>query len=113
MEIIDLLSDENIWNDFLLRKESQGTIARRELDYLRSFIAEKKYMPVAESLIRGEYSFPLPQMKEINRISSGIVLFLSWSLSCFTGMILSCHIIFIRLKNILVLRRRSGIFLLR
>lgn len=71
MEIIDLLSDENIWNDFLLRKESQGTIARRELDYLRSFIAEKKYMPVVESLIRGEYSFPLPQMKEINRISSG------------------------------------------
>ena len=71
MEIIDLLSDENIWNDFLLRKESQGTIARRELDYLRSFIAEKKYLPVAESLIRGEYSFPLPQMKEINRISSG------------------------------------------
>ena len=70
MEIIDRLTSEEVWNAFLKKRELQGSMSLDELDGLRSFILSKEYLPVAEKLRRGEYVFPIPVMREINRLSS-------------------------------------------
>ena len=69
MSIIELLKEENVWNDFLKYKIDGGHLPKREQEKLEKYIKDKEYEVVVERIINRE-SFPVPEMKHINKKNS-------------------------------------------
>ena len=68
MTLLYLLSDEETWNIFYDYKISLAC-PKPFAKELRSFIAEKKYLPVCKNIYAGE-SFPLPEKSIISKMGS-------------------------------------------
>ena len=65
MPLIELLSDKNVWERFYRYKASLEC-PKRFTKELRAFIDAERYLPVCESVRRGE-SFPLPRKTVISK----------------------------------------------
>ena len=70
MEIIERLPTKEAWEAFLARKIEQDTMTRKELADLTAFVTAEEYLPVTSEMAE-RYVFPLPTLKEINRLSNG------------------------------------------
>lgn len=68
MSLLDLLSDETVWNKFYEYKLSLAC-PKRFAGELRRFIDEKRYLPVCEVINAGG-DFPLPRKSVISKTGS-------------------------------------------
>ena len=64
--ILDEITNENIWNEYIDFKEKQLSVYRQELDEIREYVASKKYINIAESVAKDEYTFSIPTKHFIN-----------------------------------------------
>lgn len=69
MSIIELLKEENTWNEFLQYKIDGGHITKQEQEKLAKYITNKEYVPVVDKIINKE-DFVIPTMKHINKKNS-------------------------------------------
>lgn len=67
--ILDELTNENIWNEYIDFKEKQLSVSSRELDEIREFVRSKEYIDIAESIVKDEYTFSIPTKHFINKIN--------------------------------------------
>ena len=65
MSLLDSLCDEKIWSDFYDYRSTHGSTPKKELEQLSGYIAQKRYLPLAQTL-----EFSLPQKKLINKNGS-------------------------------------------
>lgn len=65
MSILDLVTKEEVWEDFLDRKVLMKQLTKREEKLLRDYIKDKRYPVKAEDL-----TFGLPVKKEISKFMS-------------------------------------------
>ena len=70
MNIIDKLSEKEIWNTFLSHKIAQGNISEKDIEDLRSFIDCEEYIPVVNK-IRNSEGFSAPHKTLINKSKAG------------------------------------------
>lgn len=69
MDMLSRLSDPQLWQEYYTYKHDSGRLFPWEDKQLQSFIREKQYLSVVESILRGE-SFPPPKRSEISKMSS-------------------------------------------
>ncbi|MCL2756917.1 MAG: reverse transcriptase domain-containing protein [Coriobacteriia bacterium] len=69
MSIIDLLDDESSWNGFFAYKQSKSHLLARDEEELAALIVSKGYLPVAQSIKRGEELDP-PSKVLINKLGT-------------------------------------------
>ncbi len=62
----DLLREET-WQEFLSYKLDGHYVSKREKDLLSSYCSEKRYLPIAQALARGEYCFAPPLKRTVNK----------------------------------------------
>lgn len=67
--ILDEITNENIWNEYIDFKEKQLSVCRQELDEIREYVGSKKYINIAESIAKDEYTFSIPTKHFINKIN--------------------------------------------
>lgn len=68
---LDLFKDllnENKWNGFLLSKLESNYLSKKEVEEFKVFINEKKYLPICENIVSGNYKFSIPKKVVINKI---------------------------------------------
>ncbi len=63
--LLERLSDEQTWLEFRDYKSRHSLMSQREFDELDRYIAEKRYLPLAETL-----AFSLPEKRRINKSGS-------------------------------------------
>ena len=68
--IIAQLARQEVWEEFLSHRLLKGRFTWHEFDDADSFIAEERYLPVVERLLRGE-PLGIPQKKSINKMGTG------------------------------------------
>ena len=68
MSLLDLLSDESVWSAFYDYKRSLAC-PKDFTRELRTFIDEKRYRPVCETIAAGR-PFPLPRKSVISKMGS-------------------------------------------
>lgn len=66
MSLLDVLSDERLWNAFCAYKQSLAC-PKRFVKELQAYIEEKRYLPVCETM---RTSFPLPSRSVISKVGS-------------------------------------------
>ena len=66
MSLLDYLSDERLWKAFYAYKQSLAC-PKRFAEELRTYIAEKRYLPVCETM---RESFPLPRKSVLSKVGS-------------------------------------------
>ena len=67
--ILDEITNENIWNEYIDFKEKQLSVYRQELDGIREYVSSKKYICISKSIAKGEYTFSVPTKHLINKIN--------------------------------------------
>ena len=70
MSIINKLICENDWLEFLNYKINQSNLSKIEQTELENFVNNKTYLPVAEKIVEGKYSFSVPKKNLINKSGS-------------------------------------------
>ena len=70
MNILEELSQQATWEEFLTYRLRKGRFNWQEFDVADTFVSEKQYLPVVERLLRGEgLSFPTKHL--VNKMGSG------------------------------------------
>lgn len=69
MSILDLLSREDIWQEFLDHKKQNEFFPKREAKELESFIEKKGYLPVCQAIMEGK-ALPPCTLHKINKKNS-------------------------------------------
>ena len=67
--ILEQLTNEEVWNDYLKFKENQASISKKELENIKLFIEEKKYENIANKIVKEEYNFSVPTKHLINKVN--------------------------------------------
>ena len=67
--ILDELSKEEVWHEYLEFKKKQASISKYEIKKLEAFIEDKKYMEIVEKIINEEYTFSIPEKHLINKVN--------------------------------------------
>ncbi len=65
--ILEQLLLETTWQNFLKYKLDGHYVSKRERDALSSYVGEKRYLPIAEALCRGNYCFFPPLKRTVNK----------------------------------------------
>ncbi|MBQ3877887.1 MAG: hypothetical protein II792_06400 [Prevotella sp.] len=68
--ILDLLSDEHTWEEFLSYRLMKGRFNWYEFDRADTYVAQQQYLPVASRLQRGE-PLSVPTRHLVNKMGSG------------------------------------------
>ena len=67
--IIDKISDEKIWEEYLEFKKQQHSMTKYEIQELEEYVNSKKYLSITQKIIDGTYEFSIPQKHLINKIN--------------------------------------------
>lgn len=67
MEILEMLSSPDIWQDFLQYKIEKQHLSRQEQKDLEEYIRTQKYIPLLNEVFDTGFIPPLPLKKEINK----------------------------------------------
>ena len=54
--ILDNIAKEEVWNEYLSFKENQASVSKQEIDDIRNFITQKKYIDIANKISSGNYT---------------------------------------------------------
>lgn len=65
--ILELLCQPETWQGFLEYKISNHYLGKKERELLSEYVAQQRYLPIAEKLAQGEYCFPAPSRRIINK----------------------------------------------
>jgi RNA-directed DNA polymerase len=68
--IIDLLSQQAVWEEFLAHRLLQGRYTWHEFDAADTFVGSEAYLQTVERLQRGE-GLGIPQKKTVNKMGTG------------------------------------------
>lgn len=69
MELLDRLTLDDAWSEYLAFKTEQATMPKDELKELTEFVQEKKYRPVVERIL-STYELSTPVLNEVNKIGT-------------------------------------------
>ena len=70
MNILEELSQQSTWEEFLTYRLWKGRFNWQEFEVADTFVAEKQYLPVVERMLRGEgLSIPIKHL--VNKMGSG------------------------------------------
>ena len=67
MTILEQLKDDSVWQAFLAYKTSHDLMDREEREDLENFVADRAYLPLALSILEGDYQFSIPLRRELNK----------------------------------------------
>ena len=67
--ILDELSNDDVWKEYLEFKKNQASISKYEIKKLEEYIYSKKYLEITDKIICGEYIFSIPKKHLINKIN--------------------------------------------
>lgn len=67
MNILEQMTLPDVWQDFLQYKIEKHHLAKSEQDALKTYIDERRYLPVLQEISRPDYEPPIPSKKEINK----------------------------------------------
>lgn len=70
MDTLQSLVQPSTWQAFLDFKTARGRMTARDQTFLRAFIAEEGYRSLAGRLAEGDYTFPLPEKRRVNKHGS-------------------------------------------
>ncbi len=70
MCVWDRLSEEDFWKEFLEYKIEKQHLLEKERIVLESFIEEKRYIELIDSIKKDDYSAPIPCKKEISKANT-------------------------------------------
>ena len=65
--ILQLLTLESTWQEFLAYKLDGHYVSKRERDALTEFVSEKRYLPLAEKLCAGDFCLAPPMKRTVNK----------------------------------------------
>ena len=71
MSILDELSDQNKWRDFLVYKIEKSHLTKKEEAFLHTFIEEEEYKAIADHISGEGFSFSIPEKRLLNRHGRG------------------------------------------
>lgn len=66
MSLLNLLNNEDVWNDYLIYKQKSNHIPTKELKKLETFIKEKKYKEITNNI--NKYNFSTPKKILIGKL---------------------------------------------
>ena len=69
VSIIEQLTEENLWKEYLDFKRKQLSTSDDEIKYLEEYIEKKLYLPTAEKIVLNKYNFSIPEKHLINKIN--------------------------------------------
>lgn len=67
MSLLHSLGDDAQWEAHLKRKQRDKHTFPQDLLFLEEFVAEKRYKPIAEQMLREDYDLPLPKRALISK----------------------------------------------
>ena len=59
-----------LWMKFLEYKTEKKLLSKGEQEELREYIEGKKYLPMAEKILKGEFHFSIPEKRELNKMGT-------------------------------------------
>lgn len=65
--ILELLCQPETWQQFLHNKTSNHYLGKKEKALLTAYVEEQRYLPLARKIACGEFDFPLPLRRTINK----------------------------------------------
>jgi len=68
MSILDKLIEKQTWEEFLDYKLNKDLLSSFEIDSIKDYIAEERYLPIATEIVNGRYKFSIPKKHLINKI---------------------------------------------
>lgn len=68
--MLEKLAEEGVWCEFLDYKRSRELLDPEEEELLSSFVENRAYLPLAEKILSGTFSFSIPERREIGKLSS-------------------------------------------
>ena len=68
--MVEKLLYHELWLEFLEYKTSKKLLAPGEEKYLRGYIENRRYLPIAEQVLSGEFHFSVPEKKELNKLGT-------------------------------------------
>lgn len=69
MGMLEQLTNQDVWNEFLASKEAKAILRPEEAKDLRAFIAERRYLDIVSGMQNGQV-FPLPEKRFVNKIGT-------------------------------------------
>ncbi len=70
MSILDKITDDNIWQEYLNYKKEKAHLTKKDEAFLTDFIEGKKYKDTVAKLKSNDFEFSLPTKKLINKSGS-------------------------------------------
>ena len=67
--IINQITNESIWKEYLEFKKNQSSMTKYEIDELDEYIVNKKYKDIAEKIANETYQFSIPEKHLINKMN--------------------------------------------
>ena len=71
MSILDELSDQNKWRDFLAYKTEKSHLTKKEETFLLKFIEDEEYKSITEHIREKDFCFSVPEKRLLNRHGQG------------------------------------------
>ena len=68
--MVEKLLCHELWLEFLEYKTSKKLLSPGEERYLRGYIENRKYLPIAKQVLSGEFHFSAPEKKELNKLGT-------------------------------------------
>lgn len=68
--MLSQLLSHDLWMEFLEYKTAKGLLSPGEEKFLKEYIGNKKYLPIAKLAAEGKLSFSIPEKREINKLGS-------------------------------------------
>ena len=68
--MLEKLLCHELWQAYLEYKVSRQLLTSCEERYLRDFVEKRKYLPIAQRVVAGEFRFSVPEKKELNKVGS-------------------------------------------
>ncbi len=65
--LLEALVDEHKWEEFYKERTESKSLSKEEAQILRGYMDEKRYLKTAEALVRGEYTFGIPERSLISK----------------------------------------------
>ena len=67
---MERIACHSLWLEFLEYKTDKMLLSKKEEEQLRDYIQNKRYLPMAEKILQGNFHFSIPEKRELNKMGS-------------------------------------------
>ena len=71
MSILEELNVNKEWQDFLAYKVEKSHLSKKDEAFLRKFIEDEAYKPIAENILKDDFRFSVPEKRFLNKHGKG------------------------------------------